>query len=196
MEAAQKHPDVPEWMTTDEFLVWDAPWGWPWQLVDGVPQMMAPTNRTHGAIQAELATLLGNHFVERGSSCSVVIAPGIIPRANAARNFRIPDLGVTCTGYEDEETALSEPVLLAEILSPSNKSGTWSNAWTYTTIPSVQEILIVRSDRIGAELLRRNPDGTWPDRPLSLEGGELTLESLGFTVSLQELYRTTRLARS
>ena len=49
---------------------------------------------------------------------------------------------------------------------------------------------------IGADLLRRNPDGTWPDRPLSLDDGELTLESLGFTVPLQELYRTTRLARS
>ena len=51
-------------------------------------------------------------------------------------------------------------------------------------------------DKIGAELLRRNADGTWPDRPLSLEDGELTLESLSFTVPLQDLYRTTRLARS
>ena len=183
-------------MTAEEFLVWDAPWGLPWQLVDGVPQMMAPTNRTHGAIQAELGALLRNHLAARGSPCSVVTTPGIIPRANAARNFRIPDLGVTCTEYEDEEIPLSNPVLLVEILSPSNQAETWSNVWIYTTIPSVQEILILRTDKIGAELLRRNPDGTWPDRPLSLEDGELTLESLGFTVSLQELYRTTRLARS
>ncbi len=196
MVALPKLPESPDWMSAEEFMVWDSPDGLPWQLVDGVPQAMAPTNRTHGAIQSELGRLLSNHLAERGSPCSVVTTPGIIPRVNAARNFRIPDLGVTCSGYETEETALSGPVLLIEILSPSNQPETWSNVWTYTSIPTVQEILIVRTASVGAELLRRNADGTWPDRPLAVgEGDALTLESIGFSAPLLSLYRTTRLAQ-
>ncbi len=189
MEAALKLPEI---MSTAEFLVWDAP-SKLWQLVEGVPTAMAPGSRTHGTIQSELAALLRNHLVERGIPCFVVTAPGIVPRVRAAHNFRIPDLGVTCASYEQEEIMLQEPVLLIEVLSPSNKAETWSNVWTYTSIPSVCEILVVRSDAIGAELIRRQPDGTWPEQALSLSEGALTLESIGFTCDLEALYRGTRL---
>ncbi len=42
----------------------------------------------------------------------------------------------------------------------------------------------------------RNPDGTWPERPLAIEQGELALDSIGFRAPLTALYRTTRLARA
>ncbi len=54
---------------------------------------------------------------------------------------------------------------------------------------------MVRSDVIGADLLRRLPDGNWPERPLTITDGDLVLESIGFSVPLAALYRTTRLAR-
>lgn len=66
--------------------------------------------------------------------------------------------------------------------------------WTYTTIPSVREILVLRSATVGAEVLRRQPDGTWPERPDIVTESSLVLQSVGFRVSLTELYRTTRLA--
>lgn len=117
--------------------------------------------------------------------------PGIVPRVQSRTNFRVPDLGVSCTGYAAEEQALSGPILLVEIHSPSNRAETWSAVWTYTTIPSVREILILRSDAIGADLLRRQPDDTWPERPATIEE-QLILESIGFSVPLADLYRTTR----
>ena len=80
--------------------------------------------------------------------------------------MRVPDLGVTCSPYQTEQAALPDAVLLVEILSPSNQSKTWTNVWTYTSIPSVQEILVLRTDRVGAELLRRSREGDWPERPL------------------------------
>jgi Uma2 family endonuclease len=100
-------------------------------------------------------------------------------------------LAVTCAPYQTEEAVLTDPVLLIEILSPSNQAKTWTNIWAYTSIPSVQEILVLRADRIGAELLRRSPQGEWPARPAVV--GELMLESIGFRVNLTELYRGTRL---
>ena len=60
----------------------------------------------------------------------------------------------------------------------------------------MQEILIIRTVTIGADLLRRNRDGTWPERPLAIEQGNLTLDSIGFSAPLTALYRTSRLARA
>ena len=106
----------------------------------------------------------------------------------------IPDLAVTCSGYDAEESSLTDPVLLIEILSPSNQAETWANVWTYTTMPSVQEILVLKTASIGAELLRRNQDGSWPSQPSTIEAGNLILESIGFSFPLAAAYRTTRLA--
>ena len=191
-EPARKIPAV---MDAAEFLAWDAPGNGRWQLVDGEPQAMAPASRTHGVIQAEMIRLIGNHLDDKGGSCTVVDAAGVVPRVRSDSNVRIPDIAVTCTEAQVEELTIGEPVLLIEILSPSNRSETWINVWAYTTIPSVKEILVIDSVRIRAELLRRDAQGNWPERALVIEDGELELESIEFRVPLAAIYRRTRLAR-
>lgn len=193
MSAALHRP--PARMTVAEFLAWDPgdQSGRRWQLVDGEPVATAPASENHGAIQSELVRLLGNHLLDRGSHCRVVTEPGIIPRLRAGENWRIPDLGVTRSqprgGLE-----MAEPVLLVEILSPNNYLATRANVWTYTTLPTVQDILVLHSTRIEAELLCRGPDGTWPEQPAIVHDGEvLGLGSIDFAVPLRALYRTTSL---
>ena len=183
-------------MTLNEFLAWDPgdPSGRVWQLIDGEPVAMAPGSHTHGAIQGETARVFGNHLAEQRSPCHVVTEPGIVPRVRANRNYRVPDLGVTCAPAS-HDLMVSDPILLIEILSPSNEAETWANIWAYTSVPSVQEILAIHSTRIEAELLRRNTDGSWPANPdIVVAGGVLTLSSIGFSGPLAALYRTTALA--
>jgi len=92
--------------------------------------------------------------------------------------------------------ALTDPMLIAEILSPNNQAETWASVWAYTTIPSVQEILVLRTTTIRADLLRRGLDGTWPRQPDTITDGDLLLDSIGFRTPLADLYRSTRLRRS
>ena len=185
---------LPVRMSVDEFLAWEPGDGQEWQLVDGEPRVMAPAKRTHSMLQSELARLIGNHLLEQGSPCTVGVEPGVIPHLQAHLNVRIPDLAVTCSTYgEEEEAALADPVLIVEILSPSNYNESWANVWTYFTIPTVQEILILQSTEIGADILRRLPDGTWPAKPEEVTTGDLVLDSIGFRVPLASVYRTTRL---
>ena len=179
-----------------EFLAWDAPGNSRWQLVDGEPLAMAPASRTHGVIQVELARLIANHLDEKGSPCTVVGAASVVPRVQADINVRVPDLAVTCTDVQEEEHTLGEPALLVEILSPGNRSETWTNIWSYTTIPSVREILVIDSIRIRAHLLRRDTQGNWPERATVIEDGLLALDSVDFSVPLDALYRRTRLRRA
>jgi len=155
---------------------------------------IAPGSDAHGAIQAQLAALLRNHLVQQGSSCRVATEPGIVPKLRADRNYRIPDIGVTCAP-PSRDLMFPEPVLLIEILSPSNEVETWANVWTYASIPSVAEILVVHSTRVAAELLRREPNGQWPDEPALLGPvDEITLTSIAFAAPLRSFYRTTVLA--
>jgi len=192
MSSALKPPDR---MTVAEFLAWDAPGEARWQLVDGEPIAMAPASRTHGALQLELGGLIRNHLADAGNPCTVIAAPGIVPRVRAGENFRIPDLAVTCTRYDTEEYDVSDPILIVEVLSPSNRADTWRNVWVFTTIPSLREILILSSTAVQAELLRRGTDGSWPASSTVIEDGDLMLESIDLTVPLAAIYRTTRLAR-
>lgn len=186
----------PARMTVAEFLEWDSgdASGQRWQLVNGEPVRMALNTMNHGTMVAEAGALLANHLVAQASPCRTIICPGIIPRVQAAENWRIPDLGVTCApAIGSWETR--DPVLLVDILSPNNYREIRANVFAYTTVPSVREILVVYITRVEAELLRRLPDGSWPAQPLLVRDGEtLTLDSIGLNLPLRALYRTTSLA--
>jgi Uma2 family endonuclease len=194
MVALRKH--APERMTLTEFLGWtpDDPTGAAYQLIDGEPVPMAPASRNHAALMIEIGALLRNHLMETGSPCSVLGEPGIVPHIGADWNFRLPDLGVACSP-PSSDPVVRDPVLLIEILSPSNENEARANIWAYTTIPSVREILAVRSARMEAELFRRRPDGNWPESPDIIAGSDiLTLSSIGFASPLSAYYRTANVA--
>lgn len=189
MVALRKRP--PRRLTVDEFLDWAEDQDGLWQLRDGEPELMNPPSVPHGEILGELGRLIGNHLRSRGSPCRVVVGPGVIPHLRSDHTMLVPDLAVTCAP-PSAARALAEPVLLIEILSPSNERQTRANVWAFASIPSVQEILLIGSIRIGAELLRRRPDGAWPEQPEALGPADtLRLESIGFAAPMRDAYATT-----
>jgi Uma2 family endonuclease len=118
----------------------------------------------------------------------------VVTARHAHINMRVPDLGVTCTPDAPEDRALPNPLVLIEILSPSNATDTWDNVAAYVTIPSVREIAIVHSTRINAEVLRRGADGGWPTEPEQIApDGTLRLESIAFDRPLRAAYAQTHL---
>jgi Uma2 family endonuclease len=183
-------------MNVDEFLKWDSPQGYHWQLIDGLPVAMSPPAPLHGVIQNEVGSLVRNHLVECGKPCTVITTPGVIPRFQSDRNFMVPDLAVTCSRTDVTAKAVHEPVLLIEILSPTNHAETWRNVWAYLTIPALREILVIRTVSVGVELLRRGDDDVWPDKPLSIADGEFTLSSIDLNLTVASLYRGTGMTDS
>ena len=179
-------------LTVDDFQHWEPPPGMEdlrWELVDGEPVAMAPPSTNHGAIQGMAAFLLTAHLRTHRPSCRVIITPGVIPQLRSRFNERIPDLGVSCGPFTDDRS-LADPILLVEILSPSNQTKTRANAWAYATIPSVQEVLILASTAIRAEVLRQGEE-----KPDIVVGAEtLRLTSIGYAGSLAEFYATTGLS--
>jgi Uma2 family endonuclease len=152
-----EHSNAPHHMTVDEFIAWCGDGRW--QLIDGEPRAMAPESATHGIIQVWAAFLFNRHLDNRGDHCVAVTEPAIVPRVRARSNMRVPDVAITCADVSAGQIALPEPLVIVEILSPTNESETWENVWTYVSIPSVREVLVLRSASIAADLLRRRPDG-------------------------------------
>lgn len=194
MNYAHRTP-LPPKMDVADFIDWPGDGtGTRFELVEGVLRAMAPASDGHNVIVANLAGLIWQHLRTSRPGCRVVAAPGIQPRIRAEWNFRIPDLGVTCAQNQKGDVMTPDPVLLVEVLSPGNTNDTWENVIAYTTLPSVQEILVIHSTRIKAEILRRDAQGHWPPNPELIEASAtITLASIEAEFQLTEAYSGTHL---
>jgi Uma2 family endonuclease len=143
-------------LTLPEFLEWDDGTDRRYELLDGVPVMMAPSLEAHGELAAVLAMEIGSRVKP---PCRVISEAGIVI-SDRADTYYVGDLAVTCAPREPGRRMVVEPVLAVEVLSPSTgQVDRWRKVADYRTLASVQEILVVFSDERRVEVQRRTADG-------------------------------------
>jgi Uma2 family endonuclease len=193
--ARRSASQLPTPMTADEFFdMPDDGTSTKYELVDGYLVAMAPAAPIHGLLQLRLGHLISGHLSSTKSQCWAATEIGVQPTMQGKTNVRVPDLGISCKPLSLEDKAMQEPVLLVEILSPSNVKETRANVWLYANIRSVREILLVHSTEPKLELFQRQPDGQWPtDAVIGTAGGVVTLACIGMELAVHELYRDTPL---
>lgn len=177
----QPQPDRPR--TLDEFRVWHERQPEVWEFIDGVPKPMAPGSKAHTLIKSNLGRALGEGL--RGTGCSVLIDGAIVEVHGSSL---IPDIVVTCAPLDFSTPRVDEPVLIVEILSPSNeKDDTGRKLTLYLEIPSLRHYVVVHQDRRQIVHHERQGDqgGTFltsiaPPDPLRLDppGIELFLDAV------------------
>ena len=184
---------TPPLMTVDEFHAWPGD-GTPtkYELVDGELRAMAPASLTHGTIQANLARHLGNQL--DAAPCRVITEAGVRPHFDAVHNERIPELVITCEPPVPGARTAEKPVAIIQVLSPSNRNDSRESAVACSTIPSVTEIVLIESETIAIEVLRRDENGHWPREPERLALDDtLVFESVDAHVPLRQIYQKTGL---
>lgn len=187
-------PNRPPLMTVDEFLALPGDGtGRILELFEGVVRAQDSASDGHGTIQANLIREIGSHLKANRADCRVVAAPGVQPNLRADWNYRIPEIAVTCTPHRLDVHKTPHPLVVVEVLSPSNAADTWNNVALFATLPSVAEIVVVESENVAAHLLRRDADGTWPKNPTTIEAGSVHLASIDLDLPLAEIYRWTEL---
>jgi Uma2 family endonuclease len=181
--------DIPR-MTVDEFFAWDGGGHvGKLELVNGLVRAQTFASGAHGTIQAALTRLIGTHLRNNRPGCRVGNEVGVIPIFDAIRNVRKPDVSVTCTPHTPGERAFPKPILIVEVLSPSNADETWESIRACASIPSVEEILVVDSERVHAQVFRKDEKGHWPDPGVIVEaGGTIRLTALGVEMPMAEIY--------
>lgn len=168
-------------VTVSEFLGRTWPGEWWHELVDGRVVAMNPPRAPH----ARLVSLVGSALERRlPPGCGLYVGGGAV-RAGDDLNYRVPDLSDACgkTG----SAWVDEPVLIVEVLSPSTtKLDTGAKLAFYRSMPSVQEILLVASDRRHCELQQRDGD-RWTIRDL-IGSAVIDLRSIGAAIPLDEIF--------
>jgi Uma2 family endonuclease len=109
-------------------------------------------------------------------------------------NVRAPDIAVTCVPKSSNEKFFPDPVLIVEVLSPSNERETWESIWACVTIPAIQEVMVVDSERILVSVYTKDSAGAWPEEPQIVEaGGTIRLASIDAEIAILDIYADTNL---
>ncbi|QCO01786.1 Uma2 family endonuclease [Azospirillum argentinense] len=172
-------------MDIDEFLAW-ADRQEPdtrYELVGGQPRAMNACSQAHSQIAANVVYEVRRRL---RPPCRV-LSEAAIERDDRADRFYEADIAVTCSPHQPGQRSTPNPVLVVEILSDSTAShDRGTKVPDYMQIPSVQEVLLVDSRAVRAQLWRR--DGRrWIVEDFT-DDATLPLASIGAELPLAALY--------
>lgn len=174
------------YMTLAEFLRWEDGTDTRYELIGAFPVAMAPPARVHGVLCARLAALIDAGLRSR-RPCTTQVEAGIVP-AGRDDTFYVADLAVTCSPFQPGEQIAKDPTLVIEILSPSTeRHDRQTKVPAYREIDSIREILIVDSQTVYAEMLRREGD-RWITELVRRRDAVLRLSSVDLQIPMADLY--------
>ena len=104
--------------------------------------------------------------------------------------FYYPDLLLSCQP-DDRESAYyrRHPCLLVEVLSPSTERiDSREKLLAYRLLPSLREYLLLRQDRVQADVYQRGDEGRWEHHTFTQPDDVLALRCLDAAVSLRDVY--------
>ena len=161
-----------------------------WELVDGVPLMMADGTPLHASIAANIIFAL--RLKLRGSSCRP-IGSDLMLRIDE-RNGRLPDVGVYCDPRDLERLrdrdyrSFRFPTVLFEVLSESTaKEDRGVKLWQYQDIATLRAVVLVDPDRETYLLFERQGAAEWRERKSS-PGDDLSLACLDLILTADEIF--------
>ena len=175
-------------MTVDDFLRWEEeqPEAPRFELVDGVPHMMAPERTRHIRVKGAIFAAFGRATRKAGIACEAFVDGHTIP-VSASSGYK-PDVHVTCNIPDDHTTTSDHPVIIVEVLSPSTaRFDRGAKLIGYFSLDSVAHYLLVDPDlktlehhqRHGSEIIKR-----------TLTNGTLALDPPGLEVDVADLFET------
>jgi Uma2 family endonuclease len=136
-------------MTVDEFLAWDDGTDTRYELADGEIRAMSPPAGPHSAIVANAVVLL-DAVLRNRRPCRPLAEAGI--RIDELVMWQA-DIAVTCKPITRE---IQDPAIIGEVLSPSTRTHDLGRKLIdYKSLPSVEEIWMVDSERRWAQIWRR-----------------------------------------
>jgi Uma2 family endonuclease len=173
-------------MTVADFLRWEDGTDTRYELCRGILVAMAPPAPAHGFLAARLCARIESVLRAR-PHCMVQIEAGIA-RPDRDDTCYVADLAVTCTPPSRGEQLIREPILIVEVLSPGTAAhDRQAKCADYRRIDSLREILLIDSESVFAEVLRRTGEH-WITEVAQGRDELLTLTSVGLEVTMSELY--------
>jgi Uma2 family endonuclease len=164
-----------------------------WELVAGVPMMMAPPTRDHQRIASNLERLL-NDAIERLPSRTPGLAAYQRIGVNLGRIIQDydpePDVAVVEVAKGADPRYADRLFLAAEVVSQSDLPTVEGKRELYKRHPDCNCVLVIQQDRYEVKLDARTQDG-WIREKLSSPDDQLVLPEFGLKCSLADIYKGT-----
>ncbi|MBZ4202839.1 MAG: Uma2 family endonuclease [Methylovulum sp.] len=151
------------------------------ELINGCVYVMAGASANHERISVNVLSEFSNHL--KNSPCEPF---GSDMKLKINSNFFYPD--VIVDGNFDNSTPYftKTPLIIVEVLSRSTrKKDKTLKLLSYINITSLQEYVLIEQDFVDIQVIRRSEG--WLQKHYFL-GDEVTFESIGLTLSVEEIY--------
>ena len=173
-------------LTVDEFLLWEDGTDTRYELVGGFVVAMAPPMPAHGRLAIALGSEIRGALRER-RPCFVQSEAGIV-RPDRNDTCYVADLAVSCTELRADDRLIRDPILIVEVLSPSTAAfDRQTKVADYRQIASVQEILLIDSGSVFAEMLRREGN-RWITEIVRGPAAILSFGTVPLRIAMADLY--------
>jgi Uma2 family endonuclease len=176
--------------TLEEYLELDKSSEERYEYFDGEVFAMAGGSPDHARISLNVCTALNQKLKDR--TCEAFNSEVRI-KVPAALPFRYPDASVVCGEpiFEelDGQQMLVNPILIVEVLSPSTIAYDLGDKFTaYQSIETFREYLLISQDRPHVIQHIKQAKRRWLRIEIEGMDSEVTLESVGVTLTLNEMY--------
>ncbi|MEB4593077.1 Uma2 family endonuclease [Candidatus Thiothrix sp. Deng01] len=159
------------------------------EYLDGEIYAMAGASEAHNTIASDFCAQINIHLPDH---CRVWQSDmKVIGQTRDHKPFAYyPDIMAACGDNTDDPYYRTNPILIVEILSPNTKRVDLKEKFdNYTQISSLLEYVVVSQDTPALRLFRRRTD--WQAEFYYAED-TITLESVGLTVPITQIYRRVR----
>lgn len=159
------------------------------EYLDGQIYAMAGGSPRHAEIGGNAYAALHNTL--RGKPCRPFNSDLRVEiRANGMTFY--PDVSVACPPLEyspDDAYALTNPVVLIEVLSPSTEKFDRGDKWAhYQLIPSLRDYVLISGDKMRVEHYARRDDDSWLLRVYQQSEEAVQLEAVDCRLKLEDVY--------
>ena len=185
---ASAHPDFGLIrMTESKYLDAEAASPVKHEYFNGIVEAMAGANERHEIVALNLATLIHAHL--RGKRCRVFKSDMKLRVTTDDKVVHFyPDIMVTCDRKDTHPIYKEKPTLIIEVASDDWERDYYMKLAAYLPIPSLLEYVVVWPDKKKASVTIFRP--TTGLKPAAVhKKGSFTLESIGLTIALNEVYR-------
>ncbi len=179
-------PQQPQKMTIEEYLAWEPQQDIRYEYVHGDVFAMTGGTIPHNDIALNFYTALRPHLRSRG--CRVNVAD-VKVQVSPQSPYYYPDVIVSCHPQDlNARKFIQYPTVIAEVLSTGTSNKDRGEKFTYyQTIPTLQEYLLIDSEKISVERYCRGEGKMWLYYPYT-DGEIITLSSVEFEFPIELLY--------
>ena len=164
-----------------------------WELINGVPMMMAPPTFVHQRIASNLERLLNDALEKRDPARAAYQRGGLNLKRAVANYDPEPDVVVVNVVLAPDQHYVDRFYLAAEVVSDSDRKTLTGKREICKLHQHCSCVLTVRQDRCHIRIDARTATG-WQVKLLSKPADVLALPELGLRCRAAELYRGTPLA--